>query len=141
MTNTRTLIKTGAQKIAEIESEFGATTDEEQLLCYKEEATELRAAYEALQKENENLAYRLNNAQDSAIKALEENAEQSKRIAELEAASNPYDRVDLQGNLYITGLHNQIESLRKQVEEHKEWHMIRDEMRKALEMQMNGGSK
>ena len=42
---------------------------------------------EALQKENENLAHRLNNAQDSAIKALEENAAQEKRIAELEAAT------------------------------------------------------
>lgn len=60
MTNTRTLIKTGAQKIAEIESEFGATTDEEQLLCYKEEATELRAAYEALQKENDELRLMIN---------------------------------------------------------------------------------
>lgn len=29
----------------------------------------------------------------------------------------------------------EIEALRKQVDEHKEWHMIRDEMRKALEAQ------
>ena len=49
------------------------------------------AAYEALQKENENLAHRLNNAQDSAIKALEENAAQAKRIAELEAATEYQD--------------------------------------------------
>lgn len=49
------------------------------------------AAYEALQKENENLAYRLNNAQDSAIKALEDNAAQEKRIADLEAATEYQD--------------------------------------------------
>ncbi len=45
-----------------------------------------------------------------------ETAAQAKRIAELEAPLNPYERVDLQGKLYITGLQNQIEALRKQVE-------------------------
>lgn len=58
---------------------------------YEKENTELETEVARLQKENENLAHRLNNAQDSAIKALEENAAQAKRIAELEAATEYQD--------------------------------------------------
>lgn len=74
---------------------------------------------EALQTENFDLKLKVE-VYEAGIKLLEkvkqENAAQAKRIEELEAPSNPYDRVDLQGKLYIAGLQNQIESLRKQVE-------------------------
>jgi hypothetical protein len=88
------------------------------------------AALEALQAENERLTKCLiganaNHEQFERQYYLELNkvddltevtAAQAKRIAELESPLNPYERVDLQGKLYITGLQNQIEALRKQVE-------------------------
>lgn len=71
--------------------------DDKSVWCnaYFDEVQELRAALEALQAEN---------------------AAQAKRIAEFETPSNPYNKVDFQGKLYITGLQNQIEALRKQLE-------------------------
>ena len=112
------------------------------------------AAYEALKAENEAQEKRINE-QDLLIKILMSaagllgSAEQAKKIAELEAHVTKLGAGSRQ-HLYkafarrykeILSLRKENESLRKQVENHKEWHMLRDEMRKALEAQMNGDSK
>lgn len=76
-------------------------------------------ANEALKADNEKLKECLFQAQNAAIDLAKQNAAQAKRIEELEAPSNPYDRVDLQGKLYIAGLQNQIESLRKQIKDYE----------------------
>lgn len=78
-----------------------------------------------------------------------ENEAQAKRIAELEEHVTKLGSGSRQ-HLYkafarrykeILSLRKENEALHKQVDEHNEWHMMRDEMRKALEAQMNGDSK
>lgn len=109
------------------------------LLATKEEADELRAAYEAQAKRIAELEEDLQfverwanhhgtkpnvTAQEalSCIQHYPSIAEITKSYKDgvIPSTRNPYA---------------EIEALRKQVDEHKEWHMMRDEMRKALEAQ------
>lgn len=116
------------KEIADLKAEN--TKLEDELDQYKEYYEEMSEHYRALQFIESELR--------------RENEAQAKRIAELEAATEHLGLTPQQAKDGLARHKAQvaeIEALRKQVEEHKEWHMIRDEMRKALEAQMNGDSK
>lgn len=129
------------------------------------------AAYEAIQKENAELKATISNLtkayereSNDCLKALEERDYWYEKADSLaDKISECFDvPVGEHSNVncpivesmkilcgeYVTKFDKQIEALksenealRKQVEEHKEWHMMRDEMRKALEAQMGISNK
>lgn len=50
----------------------------------------------------------------------QENEKQANRIKELETPRDPYEKLDIQGKIYIAGLHNQIETLKQELDYQKE---------------------